>query len=88
MKELEKEVNDSSDSVDTSVIFGLLNGGRGVGYIVGGLARVEFMKLGPVVQRGSWSYASNFGSLTLFTALGATSGGSCVFWKAEKALLR
>lgn len=88
VKELEKEVNNSSEFVDTSVIFGLLNGGRGVGYIVGDLARVELMKLRPVVQRGSWPYASKFGSLILLTAFGATSGGLNILWKAGKALLR
>lgn len=87
VKEIEREGNAAEEVVDTGVVFGLLNGGRGIGYVVGGLAGSELLKVGGVGQH-DWAYGTKFGSLIIFCAVATAFGGWGAIWKAIAAMLR
>ena len=80
INELEKEAADSNEAVDTGVIYGLLNGARGVGYVGGGLAGVPLMKSGAGAV-GRFGYDTSYGPLIIFTGLSSIFGGWAIFWK-------
>ncbi|KUI62700.1 Monocarboxylate transporter 12, partial [Cytospora mali] len=46
LDELEREARASNEAVDTGMLYGLLNGARGVGYVSGGLAGVPLLRAG------------------------------------------
>jgi MFS family permease len=86
VKEIEREGSAAHEPVDTGLLFGLLNGGRGIGFVVGGFVGSELLKAGGVGHH-DWAYGTNFGSLIIFTGVTAAFGGWGVVWKAVAALL-
>lgn len=73
LKEIEREAGELNEAIDTGVVYSLFNGGRGVGFVVGGLAGVKLLERGGV---GDWSgFGSQFGSVILYTGLSAAVGG-------------
>lgn len=81
--ELEKEAADANEAVDTGLLYGLLNGARGIGYVGGGLAAVELLKAGKGVTLGSFAYGTSYGPLILFTGLSSVFGGWSLLWKCN-----
>jgi MFS family permease len=88
IKEIEREAIDRDEAIDTGIVYGLMNGGRGVGYMVGGFAGVELLKAGAVQESGKWGHGTEYGSMILFTGLCAAFGGWSILWKVTRALLR
>jgi MFS family permease len=88
VKEMQREAESHNEAVDTGLVFGLLNGGRGIGYMAGGFLGVELLKLGSLGSTaGPLAYGSAFGSLILYTGLGAAAGGISVLcrdWKLRR----
>ena len=80
MKEIQREAAANNEAVDTGVVYGLLNGGRGLGYVVGGFAGVELLKDGAVSNSGKWGYGTEYGFLILYTGISAVVGGWSVLW--------
>jgi len=74
VKEISKEAQEHDEIADTGLIMGLMNGGRGIGYIVGGLAGVELLKVGSI-GHSVLAYGGNFGSLIMFSGCGAAVCG-------------
>ena len=74
VKEIEREGNALDEVVDTGLLFGLLNGGRGLGYVAGGFAGSELMKAGGMGYH-DWAYGTKFGSLIIFSGVSAAFGG-------------
>lgn len=74
VKEVSKEAQHDGCFVNTGLLMGLLNGGRGLGYILGGLIGVELLKHGSVTQ-SILAYGSTFGSVILFAGCGAVVSG-------------
>ncbi|KAK5451631.1 hypothetical protein LTS15_007891 [Exophiala xenobiotica] len=83
VKEIRREAESHNEPVDTALIFGLLNGGRGMGYVAGGFAGVQLLKEG-ALNSSQWAYGTRFGCLILFTGLGAALGGSSVLLQARR----
>jgi MFS family permease len=54
MNEMEKDAADNNEAIDSGVLYGLLNGARGIGYVSGGLLSV------PLLKAGSSSHVGNF----------------------------
>lgn len=75
IKELEKEAIERNEAINTGVLYGLLNGARGVGYVGSGFAGVELSKVGAVKAGGGWGFSTGHGGLILFTGLTCVFGG-------------
>lgn len=86
LKEIEREAVNHDEAIDTGIVYGLMNGGRGLGYIVGGVAGVKLLNTGAVQGSGKWGYSTDYGSMILFTGLCAAFAGSSILWKFARAL--
>ncbi|CAN8102295.1 unnamed protein product [Discula destructiva] len=87
LNELEREAADRNEAVDMGMIYGLLNGARGVGYVSGGLAGVPLLKAGGSGSALSgFGYGTTYGPLIIFTGLSSVFGGWAVLWKWRKLL--
>ncbi|KAI0103696.1 major facilitator superfamily domain-containing protein [Nemania sp. FL0031] len=81
INELESEAAHWNEAVDAGMIYGLLNGARGIGYVSGGLVSVPLLKAGSGTRIGDFGYASTYGPLILFTGLSSVFGGWGILWK-------
>lgn len=82
IKELEKEAAEHNEAINSGMLYGLLNGARGVGYVVGGLSGVELLKAGAVLDSRKWTLGTRYGALILFTGISAILGGWSIAWRA------
>jgi hypothetical protein len=86
ISELEREAAHRNEAIDPGLLYGLLNGARGVGYVSGGLAGVPLLKAGTI--GGNFAYGTTYGSLIIFTGLSSIFGGWGLLWKLKPQLLR
>ena len=87
IKEMEKEAAERNEAIDTGIVYGLLNGARGVGYVSGGLVGVQLLKAGSEKMVGRFGYGTPYGPLILYTGLSTSLGGWSMALKC-KGLLR
>ena len=82
IKEMECDAADRNEALDSGVIYGLLNGARGLGYVGGGLLGVPLLKSGGEVgqREGTAGYGTAYGPLIIFTGLSLVFGGWSVVW--------
>ncbi|KAI0872960.1 major facilitator superfamily domain-containing protein [Hypoxylon argillaceum] len=88
INELESEAARWNEAVDAGMIYGLLNGARGIGYVSGGLVSVPLLKAGSGTSIGDFGYASTYGPLILFTGLSSVFGGWGILWRWSSLLKR
>ncbi|OCL15295.1 MFS general substrate transporter [Glonium stellatum] len=81
INELEREAAQRNEAIDTGMLYGLLNGARGIGYVTGGLAGVPLLKAGSTTSVGSFGYGTTYGPLIIFTGLSSVFGGWGLLWK-------
>ena len=81
INELEHEAAQRNEAIDTGMLYGLLNGARGVGYVSGGLASVPLLKAARTSSGGSFAYGTTYGPLIIFTGLSSMFGGWGLLWK-------
>lgn len=86
LNELEREAADRNEAVDVGMLYGLLNGARGIGYVSGGLAGVPLLKAGGGTSLGGFGYGTTYGPLIIFTGLSSVLGGWAVLWKCKKLI--
>ena len=86
INELEHEAAQRNEAIDTGMLYGLLNGARGIGYVSGGLAGVPLLKAGSTRSVGSFGYGTTYGPLIIFTGLSSVFGGWGLLWKWKKLL--
>lgn len=86
LNELEREAAGHNEAVDMGMMYGLLNGARGIGYVSGGLAGVPLLKVGSGSPLGSFGYGTTYGPLIVFTGLSSVLGGWAVLWRWRKLL--
>lgn len=86
LNELEREAADCNEAVDMGMIYGLLNGARGLGYVSGGLVSVPLLKAGRGSALGGFGYGTAYGPLIIFTGLASIFGGWAVLWRWRKLL--
>lgn len=87
LDELEREARAGNEAVDTGMLYGLLNGARGVGYVTGGLAGVPLLRAGGGGAAGGgfgFGYATAYGPLIIFTGLSSVLGGWAVLWRGRR----
>ncbi|KIW13802.1 hypothetical protein PV08_08994 [Exophiala spinifera] len=91
-KQLECEAIERNQALDAGVVFGMLNGARGLGYVIGGVAGVSLLKVGGKKLGGDdghghgsglgrAAYGTEYGPLIIFTGLTIIFGGWSVAWK-------
>ncbi|KAI5238933.1 MFS general substrate transporter [Aureobasidium subglaciale] len=85
INDLESEARSSNEAIDSGMVYGLLNGARGLGYVAGGLIGVPLLKAGTEkygrLTSGDFGVQSSYGPLILFTGLASVFGGWGVLWK-------
>lgn len=86
LNEIEHEAAESNEAVDVGMLYGLLNGARGVGYVSGGLAGVPLLKAGSEFPQGSFGYGTSYGPLIIFTGLSSVLGGWAAIWRWKTLL--
>lgn len=86
LNELEREAADQNEAVDMGMLYGLLNGARGIGYVSGGLAGVPLLKAGSGTSLSDFGYGTIYGPLIIFTGLSSVLGGWAVLWKWKKLI--
>lgn len=81
IRQMEKEAGDRNEAINTGMLYGLMNGARGIGYVASGVVSVELLNVGAVQQSERWAFGTRYGALILFTALSCTFGGWGVLWR-------
>jgi MFS family permease len=80
LKELEHHASRRNEAIDMGMIYGLLNGARGIGYVSGGFFSVPLLKVGRLGSTGKFGYGSTYGALIIYTGLSTIFGGWSVLW--------
>ncbi|KAK7418936.1 hypothetical protein QQX98_003639 [Neonectria punicea] len=81
LKQMESESAERNEAVDPGMLYGLLNGVRGIGYASGGIAGVGLLKTGTIWTSQRFAYGTAYGPLILFTGLSSLLGGWVVLWR-------
>ncbi|KAK8064372.1 hypothetical protein PG994_007010 [Apiospora phragmitis] len=86
LKQLERESAKRNEAVDPGMLYGLLNGVRGIGYASGGFAGVGLLNAGTtIIAAGSSSprfgYGTAYGPIILFTGITSLLGGWVILWR-------
>ena len=70
------------------MLYGLLNGARGIGYVSGGLGSDPLLKAGNGIELGGFGYGTVYGPLIIFTGLsmGFSGWGPLWRWNLRKGL--
>lgn len=83
---------DSSPSLETGLVFGLLAGGRGIGNVISGPLSTVLLRSGPLGDSngpsGSTGYETQYGTLILFTGITAILGAWSWMWRYISPALR
>lgn len=87
IKEMEREAAGRNEAIDSGLVYGFLNGARGIGYVSGGLFGVELLKVGNPGTLGKLGGGTSYGPLILYTGLSTAVGGWSILLKG-KPLLR
>jgi MFS family permease len=75
MNDMENDAAQRNEAIDSGVVYGLLNGARGIGYVSGGLISVPLIKVGSKASMGGFGYGTTYGPLIVFTGLSLAFGG-------------
>ncbi|CEL01355.1 hypothetical protein ASPCAL00939 [Aspergillus calidoustus] len=81
LKQMERESAERNEAVDPGMLYGVLNGVRGVGYASGGFAGVELLRLGAVSAARRYGFGTEYGGLIVFTGVSSLLGGWVVLWR-------
>lgn len=74
--------HDSSPSLETGLVFGLLAGGRGIGNVISGPLSTVLLRQGSVSGHDAGNgYATQYGPLIIFTGITAFFGGWSWMWR-------
>lgn len=83
LNQMERETTERNEAIDSGIVYGLLNGVRGIGYVCGGLASVLLLKAGTISSAGRFGYGTSYGPLIIFTGLSSMIGGWVLLWKGH-----
>lgn len=83
LNQLEGEAAGRNEAIDSGMVYGLLNGVRGIGYVGGGIASVALLNVGTLSSAGRFGYGTTYGPLIIFTGISSVLGGWVLLWKLE-----
>ncbi|KAE9961903.1 hypothetical protein BLS_001155 [Venturia inaequalis] len=86
LNKMEHDAAQRNEAIDIGMIYGLLNGARGIGYVSGGLAGVPLLKIGASNSLGSLGYGTTYGPLIILTGLSTIFVAWGLLWKWRDAL--
>ncbi|KAJ5640945.1 Major facilitator superfamily domain general substrate transporter [Penicillium herquei] len=72
---------DSSPSLETGLVFGLLAGGRGIGNVISGPLSSVLISQGALGHDGTTGYDTKYGTLIFFTGITALLGAWSWMWR-------
>ncbi|KAK5111998.1 hypothetical protein LTR62_004532 [Meristemomyces frigidus] len=81
INDMEKEAADHNEAINSGMVYGFMNGARGLGYIAGGLSGVGLLNFGALSSSKEWAFGTQYGALILFTGISSAVGGWSVLWK-------
>lgn len=84
IKEMEREAAERNEAIDTGLLYGLMNGARGVGYTAGGLVGVQLLQVGAVTSSSRFGYGTTYGALIVFTGIASALGGCGIAWRYRR----
>lgn len=85
VKRGERENAEGGGEVDPGLVMGLLLGGRGIGFVVGGPVSAGLLKSASTV--GMWGYKTEYGMMIVVTGITALLGGWGWMWKMLRKLV-
>ncbi|KAK7962591.1 uncharacterized protein PG986_003416 [Apiospora aurea] len=83
-----QEVKRQDTSLDTGLIFGMLMGGRGVGFVLSGPLSRALLNTSRLSTASLSGYATRYGPMIICTGLTATLGAWVSFWDFGKRTTR
>ncbi|KAK7424830.1 hypothetical protein QQZ08_008460 [Neonectria magnoliae] len=81
-----QEIKGDNASIDTSLVFGMLLGGRGLGFVVAGPISGALVSAGSHISGDALGYATKYGPMILCTGVTALLGAWAPFWKVINAV--
>jgi hypothetical protein len=81
LKQMERESAERNEAVDPGMLYGLLNGVRGIGYASGGVAGVGLLKAGTILASQRFAYGTSYGPLIFFTGISSLLAGWVALWR-------
>ncbi|KAH8688241.1 major facilitator superfamily domain-containing protein [Ilyonectria robusta] len=81
-----QDIKGDNESIDTSLVFGMLLGGRGLGFIIAGPLSGALVAAGSSISGDALGYATKYGPMILCTGVTAILGAWAPLWKATKAV--
>lgn len=81
-----REIQRDDLAADASLLFGLLMGGRGVGFVVGGPLSGALIAVPGLLTDEALGYATKYGPMILCTGITAILSAWAPFWKLSKTL--
>ncbi|KAI0168949.1 MFS general substrate transporter [Hypoxylon sp. FL1284] len=75
-------------ATDTGLIFGMLLGGRGLGFVISGPVGGALVEAGRLKAAAFTGYATQYGPMMIYTGLTATLGAWGWFWTMGKRAIR
>ena len=84
VNDIEREAIDKNEAVDIGVLYGLLNGARGIGYVSGGFAGILLLQNGSASKLASFGYGTEYFPLIVFTGISSVFGGWSVLWRLKR----
>jgi MFS family permease len=82
-----QEIKGANESIDTSLVFGMLLGGRGVGFVIAGpLSGALVSARSSISGADALGYATKYGPMILCTGVTAILGAWSPLWKAIKVV--
>ncbi|KAE9576833.1 MFS transporter asaE [Colletotrichum fructicola] len=81
MKQVTDHEREKERGVDSSMVFGMLAAGRGIGNVISGPLSEALISGSPWKGELAHGYGSGYGTLIIFTGVTALMGGASFFWK-------
>lgn len=86
IKEMERDAATRNEAFDSGMVYGILNGARGIGYVGGGLLAVQLLKVSNAGSdgHGSTAYSTTYGPLIIYTGVSTLFGGWSILLGAKR----
>ncbi|KAF4968614.1 hypothetical protein FSARC_4038 [Fusarium sarcochroum] len=84
---MSSDIQKDDSAADSALIFGMLMGGRGVGFVIAGPLSGALMQAKAALSDEALGYATQYGPMIICTGVTAVFGAWAPMWKGMKAAL-
>lgn len=81
---IQRELRSTDGAVDTGLVFGMLLGGRGLGFVLSGPVGGALLEVNRLKAQDFSGYATQYGPMIIYTGFTATLGAWGWFWTMGK----